>query len=84
MIHPTRWTILVGREEIVPARGGSWAWRAQMWLFRALVERSSRVHHWFGLGRETGLYKEMIPVVAKQRRMELDVQWTFPPRLPLP
>jgi KUP system potassium uptake protein len=60
-IHATRWTIVVGREEILldrelPLRH---AWAR---VFQILVASSAQVHRWFGLASDVGVSRIGVPV----------------------
>ncbi len=73
-IHSSRWTIVMGKESIV-IEGGSLWWRLRATLFSLLLQSASQAHVWFGLGGDTGLSKEIIPVrVRPKRGMEVQVR----------
>ncbi|MEQ1501674.1 MAG: KUP/HAK/KT family potassium transporter [Myxococcota bacterium] len=77
-IHATRWTIVMGREELVVEPGGWW-WRLPYLLFGLLQTVGGEAHVWFGLGGDTGISKEVVPVrVGKSGVMEVVVR---PPEL---
>jgi KUP system potassium uptake protein len=78
-IHAIRWTIVSGVEEIVADRTLAWwSWltrpREALWLlrlrsFRQLMGSSAQIHRWFGLGSDTGVSKEVVPVRASPHGM---------------
>jgi KUP system potassium uptake protein len=71
-IHATRWTIVVGRDDVVLGPGpGLWKLRAN--LFRLMVWTSSRVVSWFGLERDTGVSEQTIVARATARGMEVAI-----------
>jgi KUP system potassium uptake protein len=84
-IHATRWTIVMGREELVIEPGQMW-WRLQYLLFSLLQQVGGEAHVWFGLGGDTGISKEVIPVRVGQgghmevvvRPPEIDPAWLEP------
>jgi KUP system potassium uptake protein len=69
-IHATRWTIVVGREEIVLAQG-SGRWKLIPTLFRFLMRISWKVHGWFGLEGDTGISEQAIPVRVSPTGVEV-------------
>jgi KUP system potassium uptake protein len=81
-IHATRWTIVMGREELIIEPGSLW-WRIPYQLFGLLQQLGSEAHVWFGLGGDTGISKEVIPVRVSQngvmevvvRPPEVDMAW---------
>lgn len=86
-IHATRWTIVMGREEIFLQPGGGPLWRLPYLLFGMLAGLAGQAHLWFGIGTDTGISKEVIPLVVGRdgtmtvivRRPELE---PAPPRDP--
>jgi hypothetical protein len=62
-IHATRWTIVMGREEIFVQPGG-FLWRLPHLLFGMLAGLAGQAHLWFGIGTDTGISKEVIPLVV--------------------
>jgi KUP system potassium uptake protein len=82
-IHATRWTIVMGREELLVEHGSPW-WRLPYVLFGLLQQLGSEAHVWFGLGGDAGISKEVVPVrVGKDgvmevvvRPPEVDLTWT--------
>jgi KUP system potassium uptake protein len=81
-IHATRWTIVMGREELI-VEPGALGWRLKYLVFGLLQSLSGEAHQWFGLGGDTGLSKEVIPVRVGQgnvmevvvRAPEIDPGW---------
>ncbi len=71
-IHATRWTIVVGRDEVVLGPG-SGLWKIRAGLFRLMVWTSSRVVHWFGLERDTGISEQTIAAKATATGMEVAI-----------
>lgn len=64
-VQATKWTIVMGREEvIVPDRG--FASVADQ-LFSLLAASAVQADHWFGVGSDTGISKEVIPLVFDRR-----------------
>ncbi len=83
-IQATRWTIVMGREEvIVPDHGGlATTWD---WLFSLLASAAVPADAWFGLGSDTGISKEVIPLVFDRRgRMVVGVHRPELAALPTP
>lgn len=73
-IHSSRWTIVMGKESLVLDGGSAW-WRLRASLFSLLLQTAAQAHVWFGLGGDTGLSKEIIPVrVHPGRGMEVQVR----------
>jgi KUP system potassium uptake protein len=65
-VQATRWTIVMGREEvIVPDTGGLRALVDQ--LFSLLAASAVQADVWFGLDSDTGISKEVIPLVFDRR-----------------
>jgi len=65
-VQAARWTIVMGREEvIVPERAGLWG--TVDWLFSLLASSAVQADVWFGLGSDTGISKEVIPLVFDRR-----------------
>jgi KUP system potassium uptake protein len=85
-IHATRWTIVMGREELVIEHPGSLLSRIQSQVFSLLQQMGSEAHVWFGLGGDTGISKEVIPVKVGHggemevvvRAPDLDSSWLAP------
>ncbi|MBA2320287.1 MAG: KUP/HAK/KT family potassium transporter [Deltaproteobacteria bacterium] len=78
-IHATRWTIVMGKEEIFLTEGIPLPRRISMVLYRSLLQVASQAHVWFGLGSDTGLSKEVVPVrVSRDGRMEVVLRKTEP------
>ncbi|MEZ4239789.1 MAG: KUP/HAK/KT family potassium transporter [Myxococcota bacterium] len=81
-IHATRWTIVMGREELIIEPGSPW-WRLPYQLFGLLQQLGSEAHVWFGLSGDTGISKEVVPVRVGQegvmevvvRPPEVDAAW---------
>jgi KUP system potassium uptake protein len=71
-IHATRWTIVVGRDEVVLGPGPG-LWKIRAGLFRLMVWTSSRVVHWFGLERDTGISEQTIAAKATADGMEVAI-----------
>ena len=61
-IHATRWTIVMGKEEILIPDSLALVHKVGLVLYRALLDFSSQAHIWFGLGSDSGLSKEVVPV----------------------
>ncbi len=86
-IHATRWTIVMGREELILEPGGG-IWRVPHLVFSFLTSWASQANEWFGLGSDTGLSKEVVPIVVDRhgkmqvviRKPELTERSTVPPR----
>lgn len=72
-LHPERWTIVVGREELAIARGGLF-WRSRTALFVMLSRVAAGAHRWFGLWEDTGLAQIDVPVVASPSGMVVHVR----------
>ncbi len=67
-IHAHRWTIVTGVEELVFARGAPLRLR----LVALAMRWAGQVTRWFGLTRDAGVSKEVLPVrVHRDGRMEL-------------
>lgn len=71
-IHAVRWTIVVGREEVL-SEGGNPLWRLRMALVAWMSTLSVQVHEWFGLGVDPGVSKELVPVRARSGAVEIVV-----------
>lgn len=90
-IHATRWTIVMGREEIILEPGGG-IWRIPQLLFSFLAGSAAQANEWFGLGSDTGLSKEVVPIVVDRtgkmkviiRKPELEEALPTAPAPPAP
>jgi KUP system potassium uptake protein len=72
-IHATRWTIVMGREELI-IDPGSGIRRVPHLVFSFLATWASQANEWFGIGTDTGLSKEVIPILVDRRgRMSVNV-----------
>jgi KUP system potassium uptake protein len=80
-IHATRWTIVMGKEEILLPEGMNIFRKSSFIVYRALLTFASQAHVWFGLGSDAGLSKEVVPVrVTREGAMEvvlrrMDTAW---------
>jgi KUP system potassium uptake protein len=89
-IHATRWTIVMGREEVIIESGGGLASVPNL-VFSMMMSWSAQANVWFGLGSDTGISKEVIPVVLRRnggmevviRKPELSEE-AVAPRTPVP
>ena len=71
-IHATRWTIVMGKEEILLPDGMQIFRKIAFILYRMLLTFASEANVWFGLGTDSGLSKEIVPVrVTKEGEMEV-------------
>ncbi len=83
-VQAAKWTIVMGREEvIVPEHGGIRT--TADWLFSLLASLAVPADVWFGLGSDTGISKEVIPLVFDRRgRMVVAVHRPELEKLPPP
>ncbi len=73
-IHSSRWTIVMGKEAIV-IDGGAWWWRARYYIFSLALATAAQAQTWFGLGADTGVSKEVVPVrVTPKKGMEVTIR----------
>jgi KUP system potassium uptake protein len=61
-VHATRWTIVMGREEVIVSEDRGVRGLLD-WLFTLLASAAVPADVWFGLGSDTGISKEVIPLV---------------------
>jgi K+ transporter len=71
-VHAVRWTIVVGREEVL-SEGGGPLWRLRLAVVSWMSQLSVQVHEWFGFGIDAGVSKELVPVRARAGELEIVV-----------
>jgi KUP system potassium uptake protein len=62
-IPSERWIIVIGEEEIIIHDDLRFLRRLRVAMFRFILRLSTPAHHFFGLGYDAGVSKEIIPVV---------------------
>ena len=71
-IHATRWTIVMGKEELLVPADLRISRKLGIILYRLMLQVSSQAHVWFGLGTDAGLSKEVVPVrIGQDGAMEV-------------